>query len=215
MTETVLSEIGSFTGYGGLAFIGGHPGLDFVNSVKYRGAPDDGDRLAEFRDIVKWAYAAGLLNNDECQFLLQVDRTNKHIKKLHVKICAVREAVQIVLSPENHTKQTFETAAGVVERAIAELRPKPRIDRNSGGLVTTIPLEKPSDLKARIVACLEELLLQRAGLKIKTCEGQDCDWMFVDQTKAKRRKWCDTRTCGNNARVRRHREANNRKPNTK
>ena len=50
-----------------------------------------------------------------------------------------------------------------------------------------------------------EVLSARADLKIKACNGSNCDWLFIDRTKAGRRQWCDTRTCGNNERVRRFR----------
>ena len=55
------------------------------------------------------------------------------------------------------------------------------------------------------VAAVAEVLTARADLRIKVCGGSDCDWLFIDRTKAGRRRWCDTRTCGNIARVRRFR----------
>jgi predicted RNA-binding Zn ribbon-like protein len=39
--------------------------------------------------------------------------------------------------------------------------------------------------------------------RLKLCEG--CGAMFWDGTRSRTRRWCDTRTCGNRARVRRHR----------
>jgi predicted RNA-binding Zn ribbon-like protein len=207
MTEAEVTEIGSIREYGGLAFVGGHSGLDFVNSVKYRGSSNNGDRLVEFLDIVKWAHIAELLDAAECRLLMQANKSAKKIGKLHSEICVFREAVRVVLAPNSQSKPTFSNAAQIVERAISKLRPDVRIDRETRALVQSFPVQKPRDLMARIVDCVRDLLSQRSGLKIKTCDGHDCDWMFVDRTKAKRRKWCDTRTCGNNARVRRHREA--------
>jgi predicted RNA-binding Zn ribbon-like protein len=39
--------------------------------------------------------------------------------------------------------------------------------------------------------------------RLKLCEG--CGAVFWDGTRSRTRRWCDTRTCGNRARVRRHR----------
>lgn len=40
--------------------------------------------------------------------------------------------------------------------------------------------------------------------RIKTCPGIDCGWMFIDETKNRRRKWCLMETCGNRAKAARH-----------
>lgn len=40
--------------------------------------------------------------------------------------------------------------------------------------------------------------------RIKTCPGEDCGWMFVDETKNSRRTWCLMETCGNRAKAARH-----------
>ncbi|MHB1265173.1 MAG: CGNR zinc finger domain-containing protein [Gemmatimonadaceae bacterium] len=42
--------------------------------------------------------------------------------------------------------------------------------------------------------------LRRAHL----CAGDDCGWLFLDGSKAGRRRWCDMATCGNVAKARRH-----------
>lgn len=44
--------------------------------------------------------------------------------------------------------------------------------------------------------------LRRAHL----CAGDDCGWVFLDRSKAGRRRWCDMATCGNVAKARRHYE---------
>lgn len=40
--------------------------------------------------------------------------------------------------------------------------------------------------------------------RIKLCPGTDCGWLFVDETRNRRRKWCSMETCGNRAKARRH-----------
>lgn len=40
--------------------------------------------------------------------------------------------------------------------------------------------------------------------RVKTCPGEDCGWMFVDETKNSRRTWCLMETCGNRAKAARH-----------
>jgi predicted RNA-binding Zn ribbon-like protein len=42
--------------------------------------------------------------------------------------------------------------------------------------------------------------------RIKTCPGRDCGWMFLDETKNARRKWCAMELCGNRAKASRNYE---------
>jgi predicted RNA-binding Zn ribbon-like protein len=41
--------------------------------------------------------------------------------------------------------------------------------------------------------------------RIKVCANPDCRRAFYDETKSGTRRWCDSATCGNRMRVRRHR----------
>lgn len=47
--------------------------------------------------------------------------------------------------------------------------------------------------------------------RIKMCPGTDCGWLFIDESRNGRRRWCSMETCGNRAKAarhyRRHREA--------
>jgi len=58
---------------------------------------------------------------------------------------------------------------------------------------------------ARIAASFGEMLANQEVGRIKVCANSDCRWVFHDPTKARTKRWCDDRTCGNRARVRRAR----------
>jgi len=60
---------------------------------------------------------------------------------------------------------------------------------------------------ARIAASLGEMLANQEVERIKVCANSDCRWVFYDSTKARTKRWCNDRTCGNRARVRRARAA--------
>ena len=64
---------------------------------------------------------------------------------------------------------------------------------------------------ARIAASFGEMLANQEVERIKVCANSDCRWVFHDPTKARTKRWCNDRTCGNRARVRRARTAQKRK----
>jgi predicted RNA-binding Zn ribbon-like protein len=189
----------------GLFLISGHAALDLVNTVKYRGADDPQDKLTSLSDIIMWARVAGLLSETESRKLTRLSRSRADGKRLCREVCRFREDVRILFETTRPHSARYARAASHVEKAISMLRPIATIDRISGELTRLIMVRTADDLKARIVAEVAEMLSERADLRIKTCGGSDCDWLFIDRTKAGHRQWCDTRTCGNIARVRRFR----------
>lgn len=40
--------------------------------------------------------------------------------------------------------------------------------------------------------------------RVKLCPGHDCGWLFLDETRNARRKWCLMEVCGNRAKSSRH-----------
>jgi hypothetical protein len=60
-------------------------------------------------------------------------------------------------------------------------------------------------------ALIGELLVTLAdarilGDRLKRCANSDCGWFFVDASRNQSREWCEMRTCGNRANLRRYRE---------
>lgn len=185
----------------GLHLVAGHPALDLVNTVKYRGQPDPQDTLDSFASVVEWAHVAGLIDTAEKLALLPRDAP-----EIWHKIIALREALWTVLNHEQVAAQMASQARRLIEKAISGLRYMAVIDPHTGALQRIIKVRDPEDVLARIINAVADLLSRRHDLLIKTCDGCDCDWLFIDRTRAGRRRWCDTATCGNLARVRAHRK---------
>ncbi len=49
-----------------------------------------------------------------------------------------------------------------------------------------------------------ELLVDQDPARIRLCAAPACERLFLDQSKAGRRRWCQMGTCGNRAKARRH-----------
>jgi hypothetical protein len=41
--------------------------------------------------------------------------------------------------------------------------------------------------------------------RLKQCDNEQCQWLFIDQSKNRSRHWCESASCGNRQRVRRFR----------
>lgn len=58
---------------------------------------------------------------------------------------------------------------------------------------------------AEIAASFVALLAGDGRDRIKVCANDECGWAFYDESRNRRRRWCDMRICGNVDKVRRFR----------
>lgn len=59
--------------------------------------------------------------------------------------------------------------------------------------------------RSAIAGSLAHYLADHDLERLRVCADDTCRWLFVDRSPAGRRRWCDMRTCGNRAKVARHR----------
>jgi predicted RNA-binding Zn ribbon-like protein len=59
--------------------------------------------------------------------------------------------------------------------------------------------------RATIASSLAQFLANDAPSRLRTCANPGCRYLFIDRSPTGRRRWCDMRTCGNQAKVARHR----------
>jgi predicted RNA-binding Zn ribbon-like protein len=62
------------------------------------------------------------------------------------------------------------------------------------------------DLARRELAGTFGTLLRSDASRVRICANAACQRAFYDESRSRTRRWCDSRTCGNLMRVRRHRE---------
>ena len=67
---------------------------------------------------------------------------------------------------------------------------------------TKAALEFPLWLVARSTA---NLLTSQRQSRVRQCGSGDCDWLFLDRSKNRSRRWCDMAECGNREKARRSR----------
>jgi predicted RNA-binding Zn ribbon-like protein len=196
------------TVYAGLQLVGGHPALDFLNTVEFRGQEQAGDRLNSFDALAKWSAAAGLTSREELTSVT-TPRAISSAGASHALRTALelREALYAVVVARVRRQPLPIIPGRLIERSLrkARARAKLRYDARRLDFSWHTPLQKPGDLVARLAESAENLLLSLGGTVVHQCSGPDCDWMFVDRSHGHRRLWCQPEKCGNIVRVRRSR----------
>jgi predicted RNA-binding Zn ribbon-like protein len=59
--------------------------------------------------------------------------------------------------------------------------------------------------RATIASSLAQFLADDSPSRLRVCANSGCRYLFIDRSPTGRRRWCNMRTCGNQAKVARHR----------
>jgi len=85
------------------------------------------------------------------------------------------------------------------------------VQRQNGLRIEFVPESSGWDwTMAEIASSFAETLSSGEATRIKFCRNADCRWLFYDETKARTRCWCSSKSCGNRERVRRSRARQSR-----
>jgi predicted RNA-binding Zn ribbon-like protein len=170
---------------------------DFVNSLDRRRYVEQGvahepsDELATPSQLQKWLQARGLLRHGAK--ISQAD---------HREALELRDALRTFLST---TPGERASTSGAIE-AMATRFP----------LEVTASRDRALDLRPiarRATSGLGNVLIELVRLsdggklaRVKTCDSDECRWIFYDRSKPSNRRWCSSDRCGNREKTRTYRE---------
>lgn len=184
--------------------IGGHIILDFLNTTGGRGKARDGDRLAEYDDLLDWSVAATLLRAGEAATLARA--AGNRPEAAAAQLCRAtgwREALHAVLVAVQTSAPLPETARETLEAVIRESQNDARLGPGGAGLAWQADPAEPLALPlTRLALAAPEFLTGPDLSRLRTCER--CSWMFVDRGRGRARRWCSMSLCGNRAKAARH-----------
>jgi predicted RNA-binding Zn ribbon-like protein len=187
---------------------GGHPVLDFTNTVDWRGEHREHDWLTDYLDLLAWSHRTGFLGEREISALAA--RAAAHPRQAADALLQARELREATASllhaviegrpPEAEPLRQFNGHLGRALRQ-AVLQPGPalkgayRLELAAG----ENPLEQ---IALRLAKQAGELLTGLDPARLKMCGNPECGWMFLDSTRNASRRWCDMAGCGNRAKAR-------------
>ena len=103
------------------------------------------------------------------------------------------------------TARDMRTAAGVVNGLVAEAGVLPQLTDHDGHdwhLHWTAPSARVgSRLAADAGMGLAEVLREDGAARLRACEAPECEAVFVDLSRNRSRRYCDTGNCGNRLHV--------------
>ncbi|OBJ52386.1 CGNR zinc finger domain-containing protein [Mycobacterium sp. 1423905.2] len=186
---------------GELDMRGGHPVVDFVNTVAWRGdSARQIDYLVDYPDLVAWCRLAKVLTAAEARQLTTVGAATQRILDDGKRL---REALHAAWTDGNDLDEVIAT---MYRGAMRERRLRIADDRimwTEDELTSRTPVY-------RIVVSAVELLTRTPRSRVKRCDDAACGWLFLDSSHRQNRRWCSAADCGNRERARRHYQRNRR-----
>lgn len=187
--------------------IGGALCLDFTNTASRRTAPDGPrERLHGYGDLVTWAERTGVLDDAAADRLRhEMEARPADARAALERARTLREAIYRVFSALEAGDEAVPHDLTTIEAALAEAHPHRRLERTGDHFEWV--WVRSGDPLAWITGPVADSaieLLRSADLdRVKECSADHCNWLFLDASRNRSRRWCDMRDCGNRAKARR------------
>ncbi len=190
---------------------GGRICLDFVNTVGGDRSGHTREHLHAYGDLVSWARQAGAIEGPHARRLLEEARQRPHdAETTHREAIALREALYRTFLAVVERREPDPADVACLSALLGRALGHRRLDRRDAafGLVWD---DLPGALGAplwRVAESAASLLTSSPDLeRVRVCgmhETSECSWVFMDGTRARTRRWCSMKDCGNRAKARRH-----------
>lgn len=191
-----------------ISLLGGHPALDFVNTVDSRGERWGPEFLNAYGDLITWARRLDVIDGQEGVVLLseaakspgQAEKELTHAKDL-------REALHRIFLTESGGSSLREDDLALLNKAAQRAQSQRILIAAAGGIEWRYkPAEQLDTIADRVGWLAAELLTSRSERRpVRACEGPNCGWLFLDHSRNGHRRWCSDKSCGSHARVRKFR----------
>ena len=193
-------------------FVGGAPGLDFLNSIA---TPVDTpvDWIDDGEGLLFWLEQAQLVPIEAISSL-RAHTLPGELDKVADQARTLREWFRGFVRRHK--------ARPLAAEAFAELEPLNRLLERDETFSRIIPLRAggngpfqlqtlrrwrtPAALLLPIGEALAQLVCAEDFSNVKACEGHPCTLFFADHTRGRARRWCSMAICGNRAKQATHRQ---------
>jgi predicted RNA-binding Zn ribbon-like protein len=188
---------------------GGTLALDFANTISRRSVPERrAEHLGCFEDLLTFARQSGLISqSEEGELRAQGRKAGSQAERLLRKALHFREAVYRAFSKLASGKAIAAVDLAEINRFSSDALAHRRLMSVNGGYQWDWVWEKAEQLERvlwPIALATADLLTSDERASVRLCEADDCDWLFLDNSRNHTRRWCDMKSCGNRAKARRH-----------
>jgi predicted RNA-binding Zn ribbon-like protein len=197
-------------------WLGGHLCLDFTNTVAWSTLGATGgvaiprleyERLTTYSRLVDWSRHAGLLSDGEADFLLaEAERRPEEAELALDRALALRQTLHDIFRAVAHRWPVHAPALARLNAVLTAALARLQLAETSGSFRwewrdAARTLDR---VLWPVAQAAGDLLVSDEVGRLRECSGEPCGFLFLDQSRGGRRRWCDMAHCGNRAKARRH-----------
>ncbi len=172
--------------------IGGHPILDFINTVKDSDKTRSQSSIADWPLFMQWIELSELFDETERNKLRSLSEPEASF--LLSQVHDVREEIYHTLLDTITNESNLAVRASSCQNIQSAIQ-RASFVRSEDTYSWRVELNDKSWLVDSLYLALEHLLRSANLKKLKQC-GR-CTWLFLDTGRGRRRRWCKMSTCGN------------------
>jgi predicted RNA-binding Zn ribbon-like protein len=181
--------------------------LAFANSLSWRGRAAPLEELGTFDDLLDWLGETTGLAMAAVQALGRWSHDHPRMAaKLLAEALALREVIYRIFSALPRGDPVSDQDLAALNAALADAPARARLARTGTGYAWRIEparITAPAVLAPVVWSAGDLLVGDRLG-RVRLCANGECLWLFLDESKAGTRRWCNMASCGNRAKARRH-----------
>jgi predicted RNA-binding Zn ribbon-like protein len=188
-------------------YTGGNLALDFVNTIDSRGSETRKDLLKDYASMVQWAEGAKLIGGKTGDRLRRLaGEAPGQAQSVLRHAIQLREAIYDIFSAVVERRAIPSAALACLNDTVQKASEHAQITHVSKRFAWEWiqPDENLDSILWFVARAASELLTSDDLAYVGTCASEPCGWLFLDQTKNHRRRWCEMKTCGNRDKARRY-----------
>ena len=168
--------------------------LEFANTRYWRGQPAPTETLNSAEDFAGWA-AANVSKEARAPAKREFERALE-----------LREAIYRLFEATARKKAPAGADLAALNEALAAAPARKALKRERTGFTWDVDMRGSTalGLLAPVLWSAGDLLAGGKLDKVKRCANPECGWLFLDDSRAGKRRWCSMSSCGNRAKARRH-----------
>lgn len=180
--------------------------LDFSNTVDWRNGEKRNDSLKAFDDLVTWSVKKGIIPRDAAPGILRRANDEHSGESALKEAIRLRETIYRIFSAVAHDEHPEDKDIRELNRFLSQHGGRSGIirtgDEYGWGWQTDEGVE--GRVLWPIAKSAADLLTSDQLGRVRECANEEdgCGWVFLDDTRNGKKKWCSTTGCGNRAKVR-------------
>lgn len=193
---------------GRLPLVAGPLCLNFTNTASGRGSDTHQDHLKTYNDLLAWSLHAGALPADTVETLARLaERSPAAGRSVLQRAVALRECLHVIGTAIAAGEEPPAAAVSALEATMAQSARAGRLTWTGRQFTWGLDLKTPRlELPLwPVIRSAGEVLVTAPLGRLKTCAGVHCGWLFLDETRNGKRRWCEMQVCGSRAKMRRFR----------